>query len=855
MTTTTFLADSAQQSVNWNDPARWSGGVVPNSPTVDVIIPEITVNGSGSPYTSFITVYDTYTVSSLSLAHNYLVLNGANLTVAHNLDISNFGEIDLLGAVSLSAGSIDNNGFDIQGSGTITTTGLFLNETTVFGSGLNLTAGSLSNAGALIAPGGTFTVTVTPGGFTNLSGSTLSGGTYRAGGFGNSELDLNVGSVIDTDAADIQLDFGGTIYSYDDVSHAYVSLASSLHSIAGSGTLFLGHQTYNWSNLTVDGSLTVSTATLNTSQLTVDNGGKVFGIGTIGGPIVNNGTIIAGPIDNVAVNSTDHLFISGVISGAGTLEIASARITTDRGRITYTSVPLELGAAASSNVVFGDGRGTLKLDDVAEFTGKIQPAAAGGDIILLRGIAFDQVTSYNYSGDSHAGTLAIQTTGGETDLQFLGDFTTADFYLKAGPQPLSSDPASLQIAVQSGPAGGMVSIDDVQIAEGNSGAKLATFTVTRSGGTGAFDVNFVTSNGSATTADGDYNGTSGTLHFAAGANTQTISVTINGDLKIEPDETFFVNLSGAKNGAVISDNQGVGTIINDDHATANDFNGDGKSDILWRNDAGALATWDMNDGTLLSSNPLGSVPANWKVAGTGDFNGDGKADILWRNDTGPVAIWDMNDGNIIASNSLGSVPTNWHIAGVGDFNGDTKSDILWRNDSGVIATWDMNDGNLLSSNSLGSVPDNWHIAGTGDFNGDHKSDILWRNDAGALAIWDLNDGNLLASNSLGSVPDNWKIAGIGDFNGDGKSDILWRNDTGPVSIWDMNDGNILASNSLGSVPANWTVSGIGDYNGDHKSDILWRNDAGAVAIWDMNDGNLLSSNPLGSVPADWHIIA
>jgi hypothetical protein len=290
-------------------------------------------------------------------------------------------------------------------------------------------------------------------------------------------------------------------------------------------------------------------------------------------------------------------------------------------------------------------------------------------------------------------------------------------------------------------------------------------------------------------------------------------------------------------------------------ATVNDFNGDGKSDILWRNDGGPMAIWDMNDGNLLSSNPLGSVPANWKVAGTGDFNGDHKTDILWRNDAGAVAIWDMNDNNILASNSLGSVPANWHIAGTGDFNGDHKTDILWRNDAGAIAIWDMNDGNLLSSNSLGSVPANWHIAGTGDFNGDHKSDILWRNDAGVVAVWDMNDGNLLSSNSLGSVPANWHIAGTGDFNGDDKTDILWRNDAGAIAIWDMNDGTLVSSNPLGSVPAAWKIADIGDYNGDHKSDILWRNDTGPVAIWDMNDGTLLSSNPLGSVPANWHIIA
>ena len=93
---------------------------------------------------------------------------------------------------------------------------------------------------------------------------------------------------------------------------------------------------------------------------------------------------------------------------------------------------------------------------------------------------------------------------------------------------------------------------------------MATFTVTRSGGTAAFDVNYATSDGTATVADGDYVAASNTLHFGANQNTQTISVTINGDTKVEANETFNVGLSNATNGATISDSQGVGTITNDD---------------------------------------------------------------------------------------------------------------------------------------------------------------------------------------------------------------------------------------------------------------------------------------------------
>ena len=103
---------------------------------------------------------------------------------------------------------------------------------------------------------------------------------------------------------------------------------------------------------------------------------------------------------------------------------------------------------------------------------------------------------------------------------------------------------------------GSVSINDVTISEGNSGTKVATFTVTRSGGTAAFDVNYATSDGTATVADGDYVAASNTLHFGANENTQTISVTINGDTKVEGNETFNVDLSSATNGATISDSSG-----------------------------------------------------------------------------------------------------------------------------------------------------------------------------------------------------------------------------------------------------------------------------------------------------------
>jgi hypothetical protein len=108
-----------------------------------------------------------------------------------------------------------------------------------------------------------------------------------------------------------------------------------------------------------------------------------------------------------------------------------------------------------------------------------------------------------------------------------------------------------------------MSINDVTSAEGKSGTRSFTFTVSLSRGTTvAVSVNFATANGSAIAGE-DYHAVSGTLVFNAGETTKTIVVEVIGDRKREPDESFSVNLSGAS-GATISDASGTGWIRNDD---------------------------------------------------------------------------------------------------------------------------------------------------------------------------------------------------------------------------------------------------------------------------------------------------
>jgi hypothetical protein len=204
------------------------------------------------------------------------------------------------------------------------------------------------------------------------------------------------------------------------------------------------------------------------------------------------------------------------------------------------------------------------------------------------------------------------------------------------------------------------------------------------------------------------------------------------------------------------------------HDPDNDFNGDGRSDVLWRADSGQMTDWlgQANGGFVDNSgNATTFVPVSWQIAGTGDLNGDGRDDILWRNSDGSLTNWLGTASGGFTDNGANGytvVATSWHVAGIADFNGDGRDDILWRNDSGAMTNWlgtasgGYTDNSANASVTIGTA---WQIAGTGDFNGDGRDDILWRNDSGDLTNWLGQTDGSFANNANASVwvPTSWHV--------------------------------------------------------------------------------------------------
>ncbi|MFG1477938.1 Calx-beta domain-containing protein [Xanthobacter sp. V4C-4] len=182
---------------------------------------------------------------------------------------------------------------------------------------------------------------------------------------------------------------------------------------------------------------------------------------------------------------------------------------------------------------------------------------------------FDITNIWNAEVVSHVGDHYVVRNAGWNGV--VGADGTVSFGFLAGPgggAAVASDFRVNGVPVDGAdpqPPAPVLSVADAQVAEGDDGMAHLAFTVTMSEASGVpVSVHYATANGSASAAN-DYAAASGDLTFAPGETTKTIHVMVNGDTRVEADETLALTLSKAA-GATLGTARATGTIINDDVA-------------------------------------------------------------------------------------------------------------------------------------------------------------------------------------------------------------------------------------------------------------------------------------------------
>src|SRR3990172_5158865 len=538
------------------------------------------------------------------------VWDGVNTcTITGNIIVGPFETLTIPSGVNLVISNTSGTGITlssisstINNSGTITIT-----STSTSGSGGGIRSfGTINNSGTINVANSVGwginnfgTINNNSGGIINVAATGNTGITNDAGTFNN-------------------IDFFGTLTNSGTITISGNSLEGILTHNTGTGITNQASGVITITNPLNDGiQLTGGTLTNSGTINVANSGGGSVGIAQLGGPLTNSGTInVANTGSNRGIQNSFGTGITNsgtiIISNSGNgVGIENAQILTNSGTInvanTGTTSGTNIGINNSNLAAILNNFGTITISNTGvssiaisnnsgtinnNSVGIINVSNTGGTGILI-GISLAStlnnsgtITISNTGGTginnsrtsatlNNSGTITISNTGG-TGINNSGTITNPGTIYNCGGTVIGTIPTTGNPIVPCPTAS--ISINDVALAEGNFGPIDFDFTVTRSGDTtGASSVDFATADVTATSGS-DYTSNSGTLNFAAGETTMAVTVLVNGDTAVEPDETFFVNLSSCV-GCSIADNQGVGTILNDDSLPV-DSDGDGIPDSV-----------------------------------------------------------------------------------------------------------------------------------------------------------------------------------------------------------------------------------------------------------------------------------
>ncbi|HYY58361.1 MAG TPA: Calx-beta domain-containing protein [Pyrinomonadaceae bacterium] len=327
--------------------------------------------------------------------------------------------------------------------------------------------------------------------------------------------------------------------------------------IAASFTVTLSARTWQTVKVnyaTADGTAMAVGTTSQPSDYTATSGTLTFAPGETAKTVA---VIVKGDTRDEANESFKVLLSSpvnaSITAGTGTGTIAD----NDAAPSLRVSSPFVTEANTATVANF-----TVSLSAASGQTVKVNYATANGTAVAPSDYAAKALTTLTFMPGQTTQTVSVTIAGDQLDEAaenfklVLSSSTNATIAAGTGTCTITDDDPPPSIT-----------ISNVTVTEPDSGAVAATFLVKLSAASGqTVSVKYVTANGTSwpATAGTDYTAVAlTTLTFLPGQTAKSITIQVKGDLIKEKNETFFVNLSGALN-ATIADNQGLGTITNDD---------------------------------------------------------------------------------------------------------------------------------------------------------------------------------------------------------------------------------------------------------------------------------------------------
>jgi hypothetical protein len=237
--------------------------------------------------------------------------------------------------------------------------------------------------------------------------------------------------------------------------------------------------------------------------------------------------------------------IGTIVNGNNTVSVTNATVTNGpSGSVTPVTFTINLSTPVPVN-------GPPVVVQYATANGTSPPGVAGTDYVAASGSV-----TFNPGDSSKTVTVyALGTALNQATKTFLLNITGA---------ANATVPTNTRATgtILTGAAAPLVNVSDAVVGEPTSGTRTLTFTVSLSAASGqTVTVQYATADGTAL-AGTDYAAASGTLTFKPGVTSQTVTITVYGDLNIDPDQILYLNLMNATN-AGLGRNRGTGTILND----------------------------------------------------------------------------------------------------------------------------------------------------------------------------------------------------------------------------------------------------------------------------------------------------